>query len=47
MDCQVCKLVNRYNQGDSDDDVEEIYLMDGNDSDYDFKKEVKKEGNIE
>lgn len=27
----------------SDDDVEEIYLMDGNDSDYDFKKEAKKE----
>ncbi|XP_011794126.1 PREDICTED: REST corepressor 3 [Colobus angolensis palliatus] len=31
----------------SDDDVEETHPMDGNDSDYDPKKEAKKEGNTE
>uniref|UniRef100_A0A8C4PEI8 REST corepressor 3 n=1 Tax=Dromaius novaehollandiae TaxID=8790 RepID=A0A8C4PEI8_DRONO len=43
MDRQARKLANRNNQGDSDDDVEEAHPMDGNDSDYDPKKEAKKE----
>uniref|UniRef100_A0A2K5R015 REST corepressor 3 n=1 Tax=Cebus imitator TaxID=2715852 RepID=A0A2K5R015_CEBIM len=43
MDRQARKLANRHNQGDSDDDVEEPHPMDGNDSDYDPKKEAKKE----
>ncbi|XP_025065084.1 REST corepressor 3 isoform X6 [Alligator sinensis] len=43
MDRQARKLANRNNQGDSDDDVEEAHPMDGNDSDYDPKKETKKE----
>ncbi|XP_030091668.1 REST corepressor 3 isoform X1 [Serinus canaria] len=43
MDRQARKLANRNNQGDSDDDVEESHPMDGNDSDYDPKKEAKKE----
>ena len=43
MDRQARKLANRHNQGDSDDDVEETHPMDGNDSDYDPKKEAKKE----
>ncbi|XP_065605949.1 REST corepressor 3 isoform X1 [Cyrtonyx montezumae] len=43
MDRQARKLANRNNQGDSDDDVEEPHPMDGNDSDYDPKKEAKKE----
>uniref|UniRef100_A0A8C0JD77 REST corepressor 3 n=1 Tax=Chelonoidis abingdonii TaxID=106734 RepID=A0A8C0JD77_CHEAB len=47
MDRQARKLANRNNQGDSDDDVEEAHPMDGNDSDYDPKKETKKEGNNE
>ncbi|XP_058525132.1 REST corepressor 3 isoform X4 [Ochotona princeps] len=47
MDRQARKLANRHNQGDSDDDVEEAHPMDGNDSDYDPKKEAKKEGNAE
>nr|XP_009927286.1 PREDICTED: REST corepressor 3 isoform X3 [Haliaeetus albicilla] len=47
MDRQARKLANRNNQGDSDDDVEEAHPMDGNDSDYDPKKEAKKEGNNE
>nr|XP_039319392.1 REST corepressor 3 isoform X7 [Saimiri boliviensis boliviensis] len=47
MDRQARKLANRHNQGDSDDDVEEPHPMDGNDSDYDPKKEAKKEGNTE
>ncbi|XP_077878893.1 REST corepressor 3 isoform X5 [Ictidomys tridecemlineatus] len=47
MDRQARKLANRHNQGDSDDDVEETHPMDGNDSDYDPKKEAKKEGNTE
>uniref|UniRef100_A0A8V0Z1M7 REST corepressor 3 n=1 Tax=Gallus gallus TaxID=9031 RepID=A0A8V0Z1M7_CHICK len=47
MDRQARKLANRNNQGDSDDDVEEPHPMDGNDSDYDPKKEAKKEGNNE
>ncbi|XP_021567919.1 REST corepressor 3 isoform X4 [Carlito syrichta] len=47
MDRQARKLANRHNQGDSDDDVEEAHPMDGNDSDYDPKKEAKKEGNTE
>ncbi|XP_054486143.1 REST corepressor 3 isoform X2 [Agelaius tricolor] len=47
MDRQARKLANRNNQGDSDDDVEESHPMDGNDSDYDPKKEAKKEGNNE
>ncbi|XP_040593601.1 REST corepressor 3 isoform X5 [Mesocricetus auratus] len=47
MDRQARKLANRHNQGDSDDDVEETHPMDGNDSDYDPKKEAKKEGNPE
>ncbi|XP_062980090.1 REST corepressor 3 isoform X2 [Elgaria multicarinata webbii] len=47
MDRQARKLANRNNQGDSDDDVEETHPMDGNDSDYDPKKETKKEGNSE
>lgn len=47
MDRQARKLANRHNQGDSDDDVEETHPMDGNDSDYDPKKEAKKEGNAE
>ncbi|GAB1285899.1 REST corepressor 3 [Apodemus speciosus] len=47
MDRQARKLANRHNQGDSDDDVEEAHPMDGNDSDYDPKKEAKREGNSE
>nr|XP_060610312.1 REST corepressor 3 isoform X1 [Anolis sagrei ordinatus] len=47
MDRQARKLANRNNQGDSDDDVEESHPMDGNDSDYDPKKETKKEGTNE
>nr|XP_048295333.1 REST corepressor 3 isoform X2 [Myodes glareolus] len=47
MDRQARKLANRHNQGDSDDDVEETHPMDGNDSDYDPKKEAKKEGSTE
>ncbi|XP_075845619.1 REST corepressor 3 isoform X3 [Microtus pennsylvanicus] len=47
MDRQARKLANRHNQGDSDDDVEETHPMDGNDSDYDPKKETKKEGSTE
>ncbi|KFO65176.1 REST corepressor 3, partial [Corvus brachyrhynchos] len=47
MDRQARKLANRNNQGDSDDDIEEAHPMDGNDSDYDPKKEAKKEGNNE
>ncbi|XP_063092893.1 REST corepressor 3 isoform X2 [Cavia porcellus] len=47
MDRQARKLANRHNQGDSDEDVEETHPMDGNDSDYDPKKEAKKEGNSE
>lgn len=47
MDRQARKLANRHNQGDSDDDVEEPHPMDGNDSDYDPKKEAKREGNSE
>ncbi|KAM6127995.1 REST corepressor 3 isoform 1-T1 [Pterocles gutturalis] len=47
MDRQARKLANRNNQGDSDDDLEEAHPMDGNDSDYDPKKEAKKEGNNE
>ncbi|XP_075386141.1 REST corepressor 3 isoform X4 [Tenrec ecaudatus] len=47
MDRQARKLANRHNQGDSDDDVEETHPMDGNDSDYDPKKETKKEGSAE
>ncbi|KAJ8790177.1 hypothetical protein J1605_004644 [Eschrichtius robustus] len=47
MDRQARKLANRHNQGDSDDDVEETHPMDGNDSDYDPKKEAKKEGNTD
>ncbi|XP_033618145.1 REST corepressor 3 isoform X3 [Fukomys damarensis] len=47
MDRQARKLANRHNQGDSDDDVEETHPVDGNDSDYDPKKEAKKEGNTE
>ncbi|KAF5916741.1 hypothetical protein HPG69_005536 [Diceros bicornis minor] len=47
MDRQARKLANRHNQGDSDDEVEETHPMDGNDSDYDPKKEAKKEGNTE
>ncbi|XP_019371954.1 PREDICTED: REST corepressor 3 isoform X2 [Gavialis gangeticus] len=43
MDRQARKLANRNNQGESDDDVEEAHPMDGNDSDYDPKKETKKE----
>ncbi|XP_056342815.1 REST corepressor 3 isoform X1 [Oenanthe melanoleuca] len=43
MDRQARKLANRNNQGDSDDDIEEAHPMDGNDSDYDPKKEAKKE----
>ncbi|XP_060034367.1 REST corepressor 3 isoform X3 [Erinaceus europaeus] len=43
MDRQARKLANRHNQGDSDDDVGETQPMDGNDSDYDPKKEAKKE----
>ncbi|XP_060034365.1 REST corepressor 3 isoform X1 [Erinaceus europaeus] len=47
MDRQARKLANRHNQGDSDDDVGETQPMDGNDSDYDPKKEAKKEGGAE
>ncbi|XP_049625882.1 REST corepressor 3 isoform X2 [Suncus etruscus] len=47
MDRQARKLANRHNQGDSDDDVEETHPVDGNDSDYDPKKETKKEGGTE
>ncbi|XP_012589659.1 PREDICTED: REST corepressor 3, partial [Condylura cristata] len=47
MDRQARKLANRHSQGDSDDDVEETHPMDGNDSDYDPKKEAKKEGSTE
>ncbi|XP_055000265.1 REST corepressor 3 isoform X1 [Sorex araneus] len=47
MDRQARKLANRHNQGDSDDDVEETHPVDGNDSDYDPKKETKKEGSAE
>ncbi|XP_055439022.1 REST corepressor 3 isoform X3 [Bubalus kerabau] len=47
MDRQARKLANRHNQGDSDDDVEETHPVDGNDSDYDPKKEAKKEGNTD
>ncbi|XP_031195150.1 REST corepressor 3 isoform X2 [Mastomys coucha] len=47
MDRQARKLANRHNQGDSDDDVEDPHPMDGNDSDYDPKKEAKREGNPE
>ncbi|MEJ1270581.1 REST corepressor 3 [Cricetulus griseus] len=47
MDRQARKLANRHNQGDSDDDVEDTHPVDGNDSDYDPKKEAKKEGNTE
>ncbi|EDL12969.1 REST corepressor 3, isoform CRA_b, partial [Mus musculus] len=47
MDRQARKLANRHNQGDSDDDVEEAHPMDGNDSDYDPKKEAKREGNAD
>ncbi|XP_023556918.1 REST corepressor 3 isoform X2 [Octodon degus] len=47
MDRQARKLANRHNQGDSDDDVEETHPVDGNDSDYDPKKEAKKEGSTE
>nr|XP_021493894.1 REST corepressor 3 isoform X2 [Meriones unguiculatus] len=47
MDRQARKLANRHNQGDSDDDMEETHPMDGNDSDYDPKKEAKKEGTAE
>lgn len=47
MDRQARKLANRHNQGDSDEDVEEPHPMDGNDSDYDPKKEAKREGNSE
>ncbi|EHB06343.1 REST corepressor 3 [Heterocephalus glaber] len=47
MDRQARKLASRRNQGDSDDDVEETHPMDGNDSDYDPKKEAKNEGNTE
>lgn len=46
MDRQARKLANRHNQGDSDDDVEEAHPMDGNDSDYDPKKEAKREVTI-
>ncbi|XP_029449143.1 REST corepressor 3 isoform X15 [Rhinatrema bivittatum] len=47
MDRQARKLASKNNQGDSDEEVEETNPKDGNDSDYDPKKETKKEGTIE
>ncbi|XP_030051943.1 REST corepressor 3 isoform X2 [Microcaecilia unicolor] len=47
MDRQARKLASKTNQGDSDEEVEETTRKDGNDSDYDPKKETKKEGTTE
>ncbi|XP_029449131.1 REST corepressor 3 isoform X3 [Rhinatrema bivittatum] len=46
MDRQARKLASKNNQGDSDEEVEETNPKDGNDSDYDPKKETKKEGSL-
>ncbi|XP_071996298.1 REST corepressor 3 isoform X1 [Engystomops pustulosus] len=43
MDRQARKLASKNNNGESDEDVEEAHPKDANDSDYDPKKEAKKE----
>ncbi|KAE8600604.1 hypothetical protein XENTR_v10013324 [Xenopus tropicalis] len=43
MDRQARKLASKTNPGQSDEEVEEANPKDGNDSDYDPKKEAKKE----
>ncbi|XP_063299931.1 REST corepressor 3 isoform X2 [Pelobates fuscus] len=43
MDRQARKLTSKNNPGESDDEVEEANPKDGNDSDYEPKKETKKE----
>uniref|UniRef100_A0A8C5MQJ3 REST corepressor 3 n=1 Tax=Leptobrachium leishanense TaxID=445787 RepID=A0A8C5MQJ3_9ANUR len=47
MDRQARKLASKNNPGESDEDMEEANPKDGNDSDYDPKKEAKKEINAE
>ncbi|XP_063774338.1 REST corepressor 3 isoform X2 [Pseudophryne corroboree] len=47
MDRQARKLASKNNTGESDEDVEEAHPKDGNDSDYDPKKETKKETTAE
>ncbi|KAG8584331.1 hypothetical protein GDO81_008777 [Engystomops pustulosus] len=43
MDRQARKLASKNNNGESDEEVEEAHPKDANDSDYDPKKEAKKE----
>ncbi|XP_069811231.1 REST corepressor 3 isoform X2 [Dendropsophus ebraccatus] len=43
MDRQARKLASKNTNGESDEEVEETHPKDGNDSDYDPKKEAKKE----
>nr|XP_033794001.1 REST corepressor 3 isoform X8 [Geotrypetes seraphini] len=47
MDRQARKLASKSNQGDSDEEVEATNQKDGNDSDYDPKRDTKKEGTTE
>ncbi|XP_075451819.1 REST corepressor 3 isoform X4 [Ascaphus truei] len=47
MDRQARKLASKNNPGHSDEEVEEANPKDGNDSDYDPKKETKKEATAE
>ncbi|XP_031757913.1 REST corepressor 3 isoform X2 [Xenopus tropicalis] len=47
MDRQARKLASKTNPGQSDEEVEEANPKDGNDSDYDPKKEAKKETSSE
>ncbi|XP_072265920.1 REST corepressor 3 isoform X1 [Pyxicephalus adspersus] len=47
MDRQARKLASKNNNGESDEDVEDPIPKDGNDSDYDPKKEAKKEATTE
>ncbi|XP_075060309.1 REST corepressor 3 isoform X5 [Mixophyes fleayi] len=47
MDRQARKLASKNNPGESDEEVEDTTPKDGNDSDYDPKKEAKKEPSTE